>query len=67
MSDKWNENDVQAILSNPIYLGLGPYPPTVDPEQWKSANVKMIAEIGPEAYIEQLVDHLLKHLPHTPQ
>ena len=41
-NDQWTADDVKAILINPIYAGIPPYPQTISDEQWIAVQEKRI-------------------------
>jgi hypothetical protein len=43
------------MIANPVYAGLGPFPPLVDDEQWVRAAVKAIEEDGAEQFLVNLL------------
>jgi hypothetical protein len=54
---QWTADDIRRILSDPGYcLSV---PPVIPEEQWIKAGVRLIDEIGAEAYLRLLLDHLL--------
>jgi hypothetical protein len=56
MAADWNENRVRRVLLNPGHcLGKAP---AISEGQWIEANAKLIRELGPEAYLRQLLDVL---------
>jgi len=42
----WTEADVRRILSNPIYVGMGPFPRIVADDLWITAQVRRVEEHG---------------------
>jgi hypothetical protein len=42
----WTEDDVHRILSNPISVGIGPFPQIVDDATWIAAQVRRAQEHG---------------------
>jgi hypothetical protein len=70
--DDWTEGDVNALLGNPFYaieidpVLAEPHPPLVSEEKWIAANVKTIEEIGPEAYLRNLLSILKGNYPKSP-
>ena len=72
MSDDWTEGDVSALLSNPFYaINIDPalaepHEPMVSEEEWIGANVNQIKELGPEAYLRNLLSVLQGNLPLVP-
>lgn len=42
----WTAQDVAQILANPVYAGLGPYPPIVSDDDWVNAQVMRVQEQG---------------------
>jgi hypothetical protein len=60
----WTPGDVAALVCNPIYaieispdLAL-PHEPILDETTWIKANVKLIEELGAEAYLRNLLSVL---------
>jgi hypothetical protein len=43
---EWTEADVRRILSNPIYVGIGPFPRIIADDLWISAQVRLVEEHG---------------------
>lgn len=43
--------EIKGIICNPIYAGVGPFPPIVDDEQWVGAAKKQIEEDGEEQFL----------------
>lgn len=56
----WTVNDVRAILHNPIYAGLGPFPAIVDERTWVGAQKQLIREDGLETVLRQMRAKLLE-------
>ena len=52
MNTQFTEDDARAMLTNPVYTGMGPYRAIVGDEQWLDANVRMIEEEGAQTVIE---------------
>jgi len=57
--DDWTESDLRAILTNPVYAGIGPYPPYISDAQWVACAKKLVAEEGPEQFLVNLL-HVLR-------
>jgi len=55
-SDQWTPDDVQKVLTNPMYCLSDP--PIISEGQWIAANAQMIRELGPEDYLRKLLDTL---------
>lgn len=55
---EWIPDEVKRVLINPIYTGIRQLgiPAIVPDELWIKANVKMIKEIGAEAWLRMLLD-----------
>jgi hypothetical protein len=51
---KWTANDARAIVHNPIYAGLGPFPPLVDEKTWVGAQQQSIRNDGLEPVLRQI-------------
>jgi hypothetical protein len=61
----WVPSDIARMLMNPFYaidinpnLAL-PHEPLLSEEEWIAANLRMIADIGPESFLRTLL-HILK-------
>ena len=46
---------IKGFLVNPIYAGVGPYPPLVEDKQWVRAGERMIEEEGAEQFLVNLL------------
>jgi hypothetical protein len=56
--EPWTEKAVRAVLVNPIYTGVPPFPPIVAEEQWIKGMARRIAEEGVEPTLEAMLDEL---------
>ncbi|MEW6743486.1 MAG: hypothetical protein AB1486_12085 [Planctomycetota bacterium] len=54
---------VKGMLVNPIYAGIGPFPPLVDDETWVRAAARLIEEEGVEQFLVNLLYVLRECLP----
>jgi hypothetical protein len=54
---------IKGILINPIYTGVGPFPPLVKDEVWVSACAKLIEEEGSEQFLVNLLFVLRECFP----
>jgi hypothetical protein len=52
--EPWTAERVREVLSNPAYCLL--VPPVITEEMWIKAGVRLINEIGAEAYLRLLLD-----------
>jgi hypothetical protein len=50
----WTSDEVSKVLTNPMYCLSTP--PIISEGQWIEANARLIREMGPEAYLRQLLD-----------
>jgi hypothetical protein len=53
--------DIERTFANPFYCGameqyVGKYEPIVTEEEWIKVGVKVIGEIGAEAYLKRLLE-----------
>ena len=53
-NNDWTCEDVRKFLANPMYCLSTP--PVISEGLWIEANAKLIRELGPEAYLRQLLD-----------
>ena len=61
----WTPEKVRAIVCNPIYAGLGPYPRLHSDEDWIRGAAKLIAEEGAEQFLVNLLAVLRPSFAHT--
>jgi hypothetical protein len=52
--DNWTPEEVRKVLGKPMYCLSTP--PVISEGQWIEANARLIREMGPEAYLRQLLD-----------
>jgi hypothetical protein len=52
----WTAEMVRAVLTDPIYAGMGPYPALVGDDLWLDVNVRRIGEEGAEAVVESVLE-----------
>jgi hypothetical protein len=62
LSNKWTGEDVAAVLANPIYTGIGPYPPIVTDDDWVKAASRSIEEEGAEVFLHRMLQVLRESL-----
>ena len=71
MSEEWTPGDVGAMLGNPFYaINIDPalaepHEPLIDEETWIQANVKQVEDLGPEAYLLNLLSILKGNFPRS--
>jgi hypothetical protein len=69
MNPDRNPADVSALIGNPFYainidpVLSEPHPRLVSEEQWIAANVNPIEDLGPEAYLRNLLSILKGNYP----
>jgi hypothetical protein len=69
MSTNWKPEDVSRMVINPFYAInfserlFGEHPAIVPKEQWVQANVKLIGEMGTEAWLKTLLSVLEGNFP----
>ena len=59
MPPEWTVDDVRAIVTSPIYAGVGPFPALVSDDTWVKAIAVGIREEGKEAILAQMRGALL--------
>ena len=50
--------DTLRLLTNPIYIGIGPYPPIVERSVWLDAAERLCLQLGPRTFLEHMLDGL---------
>ncbi len=66
MNRPFTADDVRDILSNPAYVGLGPFQPIVAQEAWLDANVNAIRQDGPADAIRRILARFHESFPTIP-
>src|SRR6266568_6245082 len=67
--EDWTPGDVVAIAANPFYAinideGLAlPHEPMLSEDDWIRTNVKLVADLGPESYLRNLLSILKGNYP----
>ena len=63
-NDEWTPGDITGMIANPFYAinideGLAlPHEPLISEDDWITANVSLIEELGAEAYLRNLLSVL---------
>jgi hypothetical protein len=60
---QWDEKDVENMLTNPIYTGIGPYQQIVPEDVFVKAGEQFIKRYGAERYIRSLLAALRGSFP----
>lgn len=58
----WTPVKVFAVLVNPIYTGIGPYPQIIDDDLWIKAVASHIERLGAHLTLRVLLDSLRQAL-----
>lgn len=58
--DNLTVEQIRGMICNPVYAGVGPYPPIVNDEAWVRAAAKMIEEEGAEQFLVNMLYMLRK-------
>ena len=74
MKSDWTPADVSGLIRNPFCaINIDPVlvlanPPElpVSEEQWIAANVRQIQDLGPKAYLHNLLSILKRNYPNAP-
>lgn len=59
-SDNLTADNLRALICNPIYAGMGPFPRLVDDEAWVRAAVQMLKKEGAEQFLVNMLFVLRK-------
>jgi len=68
-NDEWTPGDITGMIANPFYAinideGLAlPHEPLIIEDDWTTANVSLIDELGAEAYLRNLPSVLKGNYP----
>ena len=69
--EDWTPGDVASMVANPFYAinideGLAlSHEPLISEDDWVRANVGLIEELGPEAYLRNLLSILKGNYPRS--
>ncbi len=69
MRPEWTPADVTGIIGNPVYainiapVLAKPHPALITEDDWIAANAKLIDDLGPEAYLRNLLSILKGNYP----
>jgi len=69
MSRNWTPADVTGIIANPFYainiapVLAEPHPLPISEDQWVASNIKLIKDLGPDAYLRNLLSILKGNHP----
>ena len=66
MYTPFTAEDIRAILTNPVYTGIGPFPDLIEEETWLDVNVAIIAEEGAPETIQCMVAQFEGSFPDAP-
>lgn len=61
--DELTAEDVEKILTNPVYVGIGPFPQLVDEALWISAAKKAIKQRGADRFFRSMFQALRETFP----
>ena len=53
--EDFTEAGIKGILMNPVYAGIGEFPPLVSDEQWVAACRRVIEQGSPEQFLVNLL------------
>lgn len=59
----WSEADVRNVITNPIYVGIGPFPQVVPDDQWIAAISRLIKERGAASVMKEVLRNLREAFP----
>ena len=52
---KWTASDVEDVITNPVYAGVGPFPQIVDDATWLTTATKMIKKQGAHKFLSRML------------
>ena len=56
----WKTKDVEEIVANPLYVGIGPFPKVIEEEIWISCAVQTIKDHGVKRFLSVMLQSLRK-------
>lgn len=64
-TEKWTNENVGGMLCNPVYAGIGEFPPIVSDELWVAAAKRLVDEWGIEQFFVNMLYCLRMSLGNT--
>jgi hypothetical protein len=61
----WLPEHVEAIMTNPCYVGVGPYPALVPEDDWIHAATHLIETNGTEQFLVNMLEMLRGSFEHA--
>lgn len=58
-ASKWTPADVQGVIHNPIYAGVGPFPALISDDKWIAAQAMQIESNGAAATLRHIRQAIL--------
>jgi hypothetical protein len=55
---EWTVADVVAVIVNPIYTGIPPFPRIVHDGKWIGGMKRRMAEVGPDLALSEMLEAL---------
>jgi hypothetical protein len=59
----WSEDDVRKVITNPVYVGIGPFPQVVPDDQWIAAVSRLIKERGTAFVLKEVLRNRREAFP----
>jgi len=53
--DKWTEEKVMDVITNPIYTGVPPFPRLVSDDDWIESNLRLMDEYGKKKVLRSML------------
>ena len=63
--DHWTKAGIKGVVMNPVYAGVGGFPPYVTDRQWVAACKKIMENDTPEQFLVNLLFLLRSMLGHV--
>ncbi|WP_309114635.1 hypothetical protein [Saccharothrix sp.] len=69
--EEWTPGDVAAMIANPFYaieidpMLAQPHQPMISEDEWVASNIELIGQLGPDAYLRNLLAVLKGNYPQT--
>ena len=60
LPDHWTEAGIKGIVMNPVYAGVGGFPPYISDKQWVAACKRVMEQDSPEQFLVNLLFVLRK-------
>ena len=59
----WTENNIKDVITNPVYVGIGPYPQIIQDDVWIATAQKSLSQMGAKEFFGRMLRNLRLSFP----